>query len=57
MWARIKRTTDKKTLLCFAAAAVVFTVAAALLGVNIFISVAGGILLFAVLTFKIELSD
>lgn len=57
MWAKIKRTTDKKTLLCFAAAAVVFTVAAALLGVNIFISVAGGILLFAVLTFKIELSD
>ncbi len=57
MWVRIKKTTDKKTLLCFAAAAVVFTVAAALLGVNIFISVAGGILLFAVLTFKIELSD
>lgn len=57
MWVRIKKTTDKKTLLCFAAAAVIFAVAAALLGVNIFISIAGGILLFAVLTFKIELSD
>lgn len=57
MWVRIKKTTDKKTLLCFAAAAVIFAVAAALLGVNIFISIAGGILLFAVLTFKIEFAD
>lgn len=57
MWVRINKTTNKKALICFAAAAVIFAAAAALLGVNIFIAAAGGILLFAVLTFKIEFSD
>ena len=57
MWLKVTKTTDKRTLICFAAAAVIFAAAAALLGVNIFVSVAGGILLFAVLTFRLEFSD